>query len=164
MKKLLALVLCVMLFVSVIPTSAFAAVSGSGIDLSPAYEARNNLFAALGILGEAHFYKNAITGIRSFENDKNKAALEAKDGPVAELIDALQNLEKDPTKTTGKSYYGLAGEVLPTVVTAYYTAGNIVVADCTAKEAELVAAAKKAYTDKADAVKANVPAAPAALS
>ena len=126
MKKLLALVLCVMLFVSVIPTSAFAAVSGSAIDLRPAYTARNNLFAALGILGEAHMYKNAITGIRGFENKDNKAELEA--GPVTELITALQNLEKDPTKATGMSYYGLASKVAPTVVKAYNMAGNIAVA------------------------------------
>ena len=44
MKKLLALVLCVMLFVSVIPTSAFA----EKIDLKPAVDQMNHLNAAYG--------------------------------------------------------------------------------------------------------------------
>ena len=63
MKKLLALLLCVMLLVSVVPTSAFAAeISGSAIGLGPAYEARNTLFAAFGLLGAAVAAKNTVVG------------------------------------------------------------------------------------------------------
>ncbi len=47
MKKLLALVLCVMLFVSVIPTSAFAK-SPKKIDLKPAVDQMNHLYEAYG--------------------------------------------------------------------------------------------------------------------
>ena len=128
MKKLLALVLCMMLIVSVIPTAAFAdgaAANGSAIDLSPAYEARNILYAALGILGEAHMYKNAITGIKAMENKDNKAALEAEDGPIAQLVQALKDLPDDPSEASGLGYWDLTKKVAPIVVAAYNVAANI---------------------------------------
>ena len=141
MKKLLALVLCVMLFVSVIPTSAFAetSISGSAIDLKPAYDARNTLFAALGVLGEAHMYKNAILGIRGYETAKTKDYFEKGDeSPIGKLITALKGLEKvDLSKRTGMSYYGLAKLVAPIVVEAYNMAGNIVVLNVADKIAEV---------------------------
>ncbi len=58
MKKLLALVLCVMLFVSVIPTSAFADLPEK-IDLKPAVDQMNHLYAAYSEFAG----KNAIVTI-----------------------------------------------------------------------------------------------------
>ena len=135
MKKLLAMILCVMLFVSVIPTAAFAggaAANVPAIDLSPAYTARKTLYGAFGLLGEAHMYKNAITGIKALENKDNKEALEAADGPIAELVTELSKLggEKTEAELQGyaNSYYGLAKKVAPIVVKAWNMAGNIMVA------------------------------------
>ncbi len=51
MKKLLALVLCVMLFVSVIPTAAFAATStGSAVSLYPAVQQQKRLYNTFSYL------------------------------------------------------------------------------------------------------------------
>ena len=51
MKKLLALVLCVMLFVSVIPTVAFAAqTNGSAVSLYPAVQQQNRLYNSFSYL------------------------------------------------------------------------------------------------------------------
>ena len=77
MKNLLALLLCVMLLVSVVPTAAFAMENDvqnneevqnnedaiPAIDLRPAYEARNNLYAAYGLLGAAVAAKNTLEGL-----------------------------------------------------------------------------------------------------
>ena len=103
----------------------YSGASGDVIDLYPAYEARQNLYASLGILAEAHFYKNAITGIRAMENKDNREAHES--GPVAKLIEALNTMERDPANRSGDSYYGLAKKVAPTVVAANNMAGNILV-------------------------------------
>ena len=104
------------------------------IDLTPAYEAREKLYAALGILAEAHFYKNAITGIRDLVNG---TALPAgakeslKTGAVSKLIEKLNALANaDPTAEPykyGSSYYGLAKKVAPDVIAAYNTVGQAVV-------------------------------------
>ncbi len=82
MKKLLALVLCVMLFVSVIPTFAFADLPEK-IDLKPAVDQMNHLYAAYG----DYFGKTALVTISDmfksmgdqFAKDSNArtAALEA---------------------------------------------------------------------------------------
>ena len=51
MKKLLALVLCVMLFVSVIPTAAFATQSnGSAVSLYPAVQQQRRLYNSFSYL------------------------------------------------------------------------------------------------------------------
>ena len=65
MKKLLALVLCVMLFVSVIPMGAFAATAPSSgkVDLSPAYEEMYKVLPPYyAALGGAQVYKNLVDG------------------------------------------------------------------------------------------------------
>ena len=105
-----------------------------GINLTPAYEARQTLYAALGILGEAHFYKNAITGIRDLVNG---TALPAgakeslKTGAVSKLVEKLNALATakptDDAYKYGSSYYGLAKKVAPDVVAAYNTVGQAVV-------------------------------------
>lgn len=105
-----------------------------GINLTPAYEAREKLYAALGILGEAQFYKNAITGIRDLVNGTalpGSAKESLKTGAVSKLVEKLNALKTaDPTADAykfGSSYYGLAKKVAPDVVAAYNTVGQAVV-------------------------------------
>ena len=104
------------------------------IDLTPAYEAKQNLYAALGILGEAHFYKNAITGIRDLVNGTalpGSAKESLKTGAVSKLVEKLNVLATakptDDAYKYGSSYYGLAKKVAPDVVAAYNTVGQAVV-------------------------------------
>ena len=61
MKKLLALVLCVMLFVSVIPTAAFATSTpkSAGEIIAPAYAAQKKLYNKIGQFG----VMNTIAGL-----------------------------------------------------------------------------------------------------
>ncbi len=126
MKKLLALVLCVMLFVSVIPTAAFAASSaGSGVDLSPAYAAMQKLNIAYAQLAAATAYKNAIEGLKKLDKDGNMTEA------INKLIEALKNVTSDVT--TGLDYAGLAKLVGPVLIEGYNIAGNAIVADSAAK-------------------------------
>ena len=60
MKKLLALVLCVMLFVSVVPASAFAA--NETIDLYPAVQQMQSLDNAYARFATANILVNAYNG------------------------------------------------------------------------------------------------------
>ena len=127
MKKLLALLLCVMLFVSVIPTSAFAAV-----DLSDAYAAQNNLYVAYAQLGAATAIKNGILGIRGLENADNKAYLESGPmSPIKTLIAMLQLVSMPWSVPHGLSYEGLVKVVGSAVNYAYNMAGQVA-ADSTA--------------------------------
>ena len=72
MKKLLALLLCAAMLLSVSgaafaetvePEQRLMGADSAGIDLSAAYKSRDILNAAYDILGEATFDKNAVTGI-----------------------------------------------------------------------------------------------------
>ena len=64
MKKLLALVLCVMLFVSVIPTSAFADLPEK-IDLKPAVDQMNHLYAAYSEFAGKNVVVNIYNGFKA---------------------------------------------------------------------------------------------------
>ena len=78
MKKLLALLLCVMLFVSVIPTSAFAA-----INLKPAYDAMANLNVAYAKLATATAYKNGFDGYNALAKAFSEKTNPSASAPIA---------------------------------------------------------------------------------
>ena len=86
MKKLLALVLCVMLFVSVIPTSAFADLPEK-IDLKNAVDQMNHLYHAYGAFAVKSDIANTYKGFQSlaelFPKD-SKARANAMKAPKAE--------------------------------------------------------------------------------
>ncbi len=106
MKKLLALVLCVMLFVSVVPASAFAA--NETIDLYPAVQQMQNLDNAYARFATANILVNAYNGFMELSkilgpNASAEAIEEAeKMGENYQLIlDHVKSLK------TGMSYEGL---------------------------------------------------------
>ena len=106
MKKLLALVLCVMLFVSVVPASAFAA--NETIDLYPAVQQMQNLDNAYARFATANILVNAYNGFMELSkilgpNASAEAIEEAeKMGNDYQLIlDHVKSLK------TGMSYEGL---------------------------------------------------------
>ncbi len=91
MKKLLALVLCVMLFVSVIPTSAFAATStGSAVTLYNAVQQQNSLYNRLiqfdGLSKVVGLYNGFVKAYPdAFTTEKGIAAY----GAVSEVYGAI---------------------------------------------------------------------------
>ena len=106
MKKLLALVLCVMLFVSVVPASAFAA--NETIDLYPAVQQMQSLDNAYARFATANIWVNAYNGFMELSkilgpNASAEAIEEAeKMGENYQLIlDHVKSLK------TGMSYEGL---------------------------------------------------------
>lgn len=106
MKKLLALVLCVMLFVSVVPASAFAA--NETIDLYPAVQQMQSLDNAYARFATANILVNAYNGFMEMSkilgpNASAEAIEEAeKMGNDYQLIlDHVKSLK------TGMSYEGL---------------------------------------------------------
>ncbi len=106
MKKLLALVLCVMLFVSVVPASAFAA--NETIDLYPAVQQMQSLDNAYARFATANILVNAYNGFMEMSkilgpNASAEAVEEAeKMGNDYQLIlDHVKSLK------TGMSYEGL---------------------------------------------------------
>ena len=106
MKKLLALVLCVMLFVSVVPASAFAA--NETINLYPAVQQMQNLDNAYARFATANILVNAYNGLMEMSkilgpNASAEAIEEAeKMGENYQLIlDHVKSLK------TGMSYEGL---------------------------------------------------------
>lgn len=106
MKKLLALVLCVMLFVSVVPASAFAA--NETIDLYPAVQQMQSLDNAYARFATANILVNAYNGFMEMSkilgpNASAEAIEEAeKMGENYQLIlDHVKSLK------TGMSYEGL---------------------------------------------------------
>lgn len=63
MKRMLALILCVMLLVGAVPTAAFAEDENNAVEainLAPAYEALGMLYAAYGEFAAAYALKNNV--------------------------------------------------------------------------------------------------------
>ncbi len=106
MKKLLALVLCVMLFVSVVPASAFAA--NETINLYPAVQQMQNLDNAYARFATANILVNAYNGLMEMSKILGPNA-------SAEAIEEAENMGEnyqvilDHVKSlkTGMSYEGL---------------------------------------------------------
>ncbi len=91
MKKLLALVLCVMLFVSIIPTAAFATTPKSaGEIIGPAYAAQKALYNKIGQFGVL----NTIAGLYNGFLKAYPKYIEAKD--LKALADAFTDVKENP--------------------------------------------------------------------
>ena len=128
MKKLLALVLCVMLFISIVPTAAFATTPKSaGEIIAPAYEAMNKLYNTLRTF-------DAVSKVAGLYNGFVKAYPDAFKTP--EGMNALNTLKKaynavkaDPNE--GATQFGLA------IGAVYETVGDYIIDEAETK-----------YTDK----------------
>ena len=163
MKKLLALLLCAMLFVSVVPASALADdVSGSAIELGPAYAAMNVLYNAYGQLGTATAAKNLYLGLddytRLFNGVDNPEALRVAAAYklfiayVAEdFVDDIEDLE-----TTGVSPEMIYALMAPTICNGYTYLGDAVAVDCRAKELKAAADAVAKYDKAVEDVEVSV--------
>ena len=106
MKKLLALLLCVMLFVSIVPASAFAA--SEGISLYPVVEQMQRLDNAYAQFAAAYVMSNGYKGFMEMSkilgpNAGIEAAEEAED--LASYFDLFIDYVKG--LGTGMSYEGL---------------------------------------------------------
>lgn len=144
MKKLLALLLCVMLFVSVISTSAYAA-----IDLSAAYDARDNLYNAYGNLAAASVYVDTVNLVEKLIG-RDLTWEDLYDHwelhfhwffPVWHFVDAeYEDLQPNLFRNVGAmSYEGLFEMVGSAIYRAYDEAGEQVAAACAVVEAAKVA-------------------------
>ena len=141
MKKLLALVLCVMLFVSVVPSAAYAELSGSAVDLSAAYQKLQELNVAYAKLGAATAYKNGFDGFKELSalfNEKDNPIAKTLAATAAQLIGLIapHNIKNI---STGLSYKGLAEKVGLQIFNLYGMVGQGVVFDAANKAAELEA-------------------------
>ena len=104
MKKLLALVLCVMLFVSVIPTAAFATAesTASGISLWPVVKQANHFYGAVQKYDGMRKTVGLYNGFAKAYPELIKSPLAT--GPLAslkELFETYRDAEFDDD-TTGK--------------------------------------------------------------
>ena len=122
MKKLLAQVLCVMLLVSVVPTAALAEESSgyeAGSGLAGAYQARLDLFAALGRLAGAEAYVRGLVGLEALNAEG------ILDDIIADYkANAVESLEDWPDH--GVSYPELWVLIAPYVYEGYNAAGQAV--------------------------------------
>ena len=116
MKKLLALVLCVMLFVSVIPTAAFANTStGSAVSLYPAVQQAKKLYNTLSHFAAAKTIAGLYNGFAKAYKDLIKNSQGAKDAMDA-LLKAF-NAVTDPS--TIDTTYVLTSGLNQTVAMLY---------------------------------------------
>ncbi len=171
MKKLLALVLCVMLFISVFPSAALAESSGSAVDLAPAYQKLQALNVAYAQLGMATAAKNARDGwtaiAKMFKDGsfaKQVAEFAAQNyGNVSILKNILSMIEKDGH---GLSYEDLfkMGNLGFSEYETYEALGIAIGADCAKAEDDLKADVIKAYDEKVAAIKADAEAAVKAMT
>ena len=99
MKKLLALVLCVMLFVSIIPTAAFAsAPKSAGEIIYPAYVAQRKLYNKIGEFG----VKYTIAGLYNGFLKAYPKYITASD--LTALANAFNAVTEDNWGTTNVNY------------------------------------------------------------
>ncbi len=141
MKKLLALVLCVMLFVSVVPSAALAESAGSAIDLAPAYQKLQALNVAYAKLGAATVYKNGVDGFKALSdlfNEKDNPIAKTLAAAAAQLLGLIAPYNINNI-STGLSYKGLAEKFGLQISNLYNMVGQGVVFDAANKEAELEA-------------------------
>ena len=150
MKKLLAIVLCIMLFAGVIPTSAFA-----DIDLSPAYarlEVLNNAYAQLATavacrnaydgcvdMGD-YFGADSFAGAKAFEEANWWA------GNAQNIVNVVANTH------VGMSYEGLFELVAPDVYISYENVGQQIINDVAAEYARIEANMIQAINDQVAAM------------
>ena len=170
MKKLLALVLCMMLIVSVIPTSAFAQeeVAIPAIDLKPAYDAMTVLNNAFAQLAGLTVFDNAINGAVGIGQALIDAAKKNEsitiDG-LGNVIDVLLNYDNQQTAEFVRQFIASSGdgwspEMLfsffgPFIAMACNYIGEGVVADCEFIEDAITLSAQVAYDAIVDAVTEN---------
>ena len=134
MKKLLALVLCVMLFVSVVPASAFAA--NETIDLYPAVQQMKSLDNAYARFAVMTGLVNGYNGIMELANSGLLGALardEALEEAGEEFGEAAEELLKEVKKLgTGISYERLYMLIFPVIDNVNADIGEGVVDDMAA--------------------------------
>ena len=169
MRKLLALILCVMLIVSVVPVSAFALRGGENdsndvpaVDLSPAYaqiETLNNAYAALAA---ATAVKNAYDGFDSYTR-LFVAAGKARQAALRERHYWATHwgmyIGRVFMSGVGTSWEGLFERLAPDMYASWNNVGEGVIQDVIAKEEEAGDAAVEAYLDAVDTVLASTDAA-----
>ena len=134
MKKLLALVLCVMLFVSVVPASAFAATSeGKAVDLYHAVEQMKRLDNAYAQFATMTALVNGYNGIMNLANSGLLGALaraEALEEAGEEFGEAAEELLKEVKGLgTGISYERLYMLIIPVLDNVCSDIGEGVVDD-----------------------------------
>ena len=134
MKKLLALVLCVMLFVSVVPASAFAA--NETINLYPAVQQMQSLDNAYARFAVMTGLVNGYNGTMELVNSGLLGALardEALDEAGEEFGEAATELLKEVKELgTGISYERLYMMIFPVIDDVYADVGEGVVDDMAA--------------------------------
>ena len=134
MKKLLALVLCVMLFVSVVPASAFAA--NETINLYPAVQQMKSLDNAYARFAVMTGLVNGYNGTMELANSGLLGALardEAIEEAGEEFGEAATELLKEVKKLgTGISYERLYMMIFPVIDDVYVDIGEGVVDDMAA--------------------------------
>ncbi len=134
MKKLLALVLCVMLFVSVVPASAFAA--NETINLYPAVRQMQSLDNAYARFAVMTGLVNGYNGTMELANSGLLGALardEAIEEAGEEFGEAATELLKEVKKLgTGISYERLYMMIFPVIDNVYVDIGEGVVDDMAA--------------------------------
>ncbi len=136
MKKLLALVLCVMLFVSVIPTSAFADLPEK-IDLYPAVRQMNHLNAAYSEFAGKNVVVNIYNGFKALGEqfpEGSKARYEAEFILRSKAYKRWwDKLENDAEKGKAYSPEGLFNRYASSIANWYDWVGKGVVRDTNAK-------------------------------
>ena len=147
MKKLLAISLCIMLLISVIPGAASADFSGSAIDLSPAYQAMTVLNNAYAQLATAVACRNAHDGYEAMGNyygadsfAGNRAYFESDWWSAHAVPDFVAPVA---ASGVGLSYEGLFELVAPDAYASYEAVGqqiiNDVAVEYAAMEANMIA-------------------------
>ena len=134
MRKLLALVLCVMLFVSVVPASAFAA--NETINLYPAVQQMQSLDNAYARFAVMTGLVNGYNGTMELANSGLLGALaraEALEEAGEEFGEAATKLLEEVKKLgTGISYERLYMMIFPVIDDVYADTGEGVVDDMAA--------------------------------
>ncbi len=150
MKKLLALVLCVMLFISIVPTAAFATTPKSaGEIIAPAYEAMYKLYNTLRTF-------DAVSKVAGLYNGFVKAYPDAFKTPkgmeaLKTLKDAYAAVKKDPNEGATQfglaigAVYGAVGDyIIDKTENEFKTKSDKVIADTKTTAASIMASADTA--------------------
>lgn len=140
MKKLLAAILCVVLFASVIPGAAFADTS---IDLSPAYEAMSALNNAYAQLATAVACRNAYDGYDAmgdyYGKNSNAGAQAYYESNWWANNSETKFIAPVAASGTGLSYEGLFELVAPDIYKSYEDVGQQIINDVAAEYAKMEA-------------------------
>ncbi len=163
MKKLLALVLCTMLFVSVIPTSAFAD-SPEKIDLKPAVDQMNHLYAAYSEFAGKNVVANIYNGFKALgeqypEGSKARYEVEHYILQSKAYNSWWKTLEKNANKGIAYSPEGLFNRYARNISIWYDWVGIGIVRDTNAKIAEKEAKMEADIGAEIDKLNASVAAA-----